>query len=502
MSNALAREGVLQNARFERAQEAVSVKLRAAKFGEAIGLCAELLEAAPDRVEVWVLLGRALIGAGEFTEAVGVLSKAVALDDTSSLAWSFLGHAQRLNGQLQGASSSMSTAVSLSPSDPDVLTRHGLLQCFLADYDVAIETLKRVCELAPDNTVALVNLGNALRLSGDIEGSISLYDKALAQSPGMAGVKWNRAMAVLLSGDFASGFPALEGRHSKVGANPPEWIADSWQGEKIEGSLLVEAEQGFGDLLQFARFFSAAAKQCELLIVRCHPKMASIMILVDGVSSVVSNQEAPPEHISRIQLFSLPSALGLVDLSQTLIPYIGRGLPPREPWLTPRCQGEIRVGLTWQGNTNYERDHLRSVAIQRLGALFAIENVTFYSLQKYEGAEQLSSIEPSVRPIDLGGRLDNSGAAFIDTAQAMRELDLVISTDTSTVHLAGALGVECWVLLPYAPDWRWGLASENSPWYPNMRLFRQTSPKDWGSVVDKVKRALRAFEVRDGGTLR
>jgi ADP-heptose:LPS heptosyltransferase len=160
------------------------------------------------------------------------------------------------------------------------------------------------------------------------------------------------------------------------------------------------------------------------------------------------------------------------------------------------------VGLTWQGNPTYERDHLRSVAIQRLSSLFAVEHVTFYSLQKYDGSEQLAYIEPSVRPIDLGRRLDNSGQAFVGTAQAMRELDLVISTDTSTVHLAGALGVPCWVLLPFAPDWRWGLGSESTPWYPTMRLFRQTTPKDWSGVVDRVKRALRAFEVSTKGALR
>ena len=502
MSNALAREGVLQNARFAQAQEAVKDKLFLGEFGRAIGLCAELLEAAPESVDVWVLLGRALIGAGEVSEAIGVLSKATALDDSSSLAWSYLGHAQRLAGQLQSASVSMSRAVSLAPSDPDVLTRHGLLQCFSADYAAAIETLNRVCQLAPDQAVALVNLGNALRLAGDINGAVSLYDRALSQSPDMAGVEWNRAMAIMLAGDFSAGFPALEGRHSKIGANPPQWISESWRGEKIDGTLLVEAEQGFGDLLQFSRFFAAASQRCDLLTVRCHPKMASIMTLVDGVSLVVSNMEEPPEHSARIQLFSLPSALGVVDPCQTLPPYIGWGLPAKEPWLPPRCQGEVRVGISWQGNPSYERDHLRSVAIQRLRSLFAIENVTFYSLQKYDGVEQLLSVEPSVRPIDLGYRLDNSGAAFTETAQAMRELDLVISTDTSTVHLAGALGVECWVLLPFAPDWRWGLESESSPWYPNMRLFRQESPKDWECVVDRVKRALRAFKVSTKGALR
>jgi hypothetical protein len=302
-------------------------------------------------------------------------------------------------------------------------------------------------------------------------------------------------MAILLGGDFAAGFPALESRHNKIGATPPEWLSDSWQGEPVSGLLLVEAEQGFGDLIQFSRFFALAAKRCGALTVRCHPKMASIMSLVGGVSSVVSSRDEPPEYSARIQLFSLPGALGVVDPSQSRPQYLGWGLQPREQWLPPRRQGEVRVGIAWQGNPSYERDHLRSVAIQKLTSLFAVEHVTFYSLQKYDGSEQLRYVEPSVRPIDLGSRLDNSGQAFLETVQAMKELDLVISTDTSTVHLAGALGVPCWVLLPFAPDWRWGLNSESTPWYSNMKLFRQTSPKDWTSVVDKVKRALMALKV-------
>lgn len=495
MNNGLARVVEMQNSKFIQAQDAVKEQLSTGKFGLAIGSSAQLLEDYPDRVEVWVLLAQALIGAGEVSEAIAILVSATELDSTSSLAWSYLGHAQRLAGQLQGASDSLSQAVTLAPSDPDVLTRVGLFQCFTADYASAIETLTSVCALAPNQVVALVNLANARRFSGDIEGSIKLYDSVLSKFPNMAGVEWNRAMAILLGGNFAAGFPALESRHNKIGATPPEWISGSWRGEPVSGRLLVEAEQGFGDLLQFSRFFALASQRCGSLTVRCHPKMASVIRMVEGVASVVSNRDEPPEHSARIQLFSLPGALGAVDPSQKQAQYLGWGLPPTERWLPPRRQGEVRVGITWQGNPAYERDHLRSVAIQKLASLFAVEHVTFYSLQKYDGSEQLRYVEPSVRPIDLGSRLDNSGQAFLETVQAMKELDLIISTDTSTVHLAGALGVPCWVLLPFAPDWRWGLHSERTPWYSNMKLFRQTSPKDWSSVVDRVKRALMAFKV-------
>lgn len=477
----------------------VNERLNAGEFGQAIGLSAKLLEDNPDNVDVWVLLGRSLIGAGEIQEAITVLTRATFIDRKSALAWSYLGHAQRLAGKTSQASTSLSESVSLAPSDPDILTRLGLFQSYTGDYKSAVDTLRYVCLISPNQQSAKVNLGNALRLSGDVSGAIAIYESALLCDPNLSGCHWNRAMAILLSGDYKLGFQAIEARHQRVGARTPSWILDSWSGTPVNGALLVESEQGFGDLLQFARFFMSAAKRCDSLIVRCHPKMAGIMSLVDGVTSTVSNREEPPEHSARIQIFSLPKALGISEPNPETIPYIGKGLPPKERWLPPKLDGEIRVGIAWQGNPSYERDHLRSVELQKLKSLFSIEGVNFYSLQKYDGAEQLDQICPSIRPVDLGARLDNTGQAFLGSAEAMRELDLVISTDTSTVHLAGALGVPCWVMLPFAPDWRWGLNSEVTPWYPEMRLFRQRRAKDWSSVVDRVRVALESFQVRTIG---
>ena len=261
-----------------------------------------------------------------------------------------------------------------------------------------------------------------------------------------------------------------------------------WRGEPIEGkTILLHSEQGLGDAIQFSRYVPLVAERGARVILEVDGRLRNLMSSLEGAAQLLSAGDVLPEFDVHCPLLSLPRAFNtLLETIPSHTPYL-RAPPERLTKWSARLGPKrgLRVGLIWSGNPAHHRDHARSIEFSAMAPLLSAE-ATFFSLQK------------DVRPADaavLAGRseiiqITDELADFSDTAAVMAQLDLIISVDTSTVHLAGALGRPVWILLPFLPDWRWLLDRDTSPWYPTARLFRQDETRRWDGVIPRVQAAL------------
>lgn len=438
------------------------------RHAESIERLTAFLKGDPDQAEAHCNLGNALLGAGAYHDAVRSFRRALALRPDYSEAESNLGLALAwLNGMPEDA----------------VAGDH-------ADADGGIT----------ETAASLVTLGNA-RLAIDPLGDIeSCYRKALTLQPDFPAAHWNLSLCLLLRGDFARGWQEHEWRwrwHG-FGEETRPFSQPVWQGEpphQVGGTLLVTAEQGYGDTIQFARYLPLLAAQGYDVVFEAQHPLFTLLWSSMGDSGVrVVPRSVSPAHVHddlpfarHVPLLSLPHRFGtLADTIPATIPYLWAEPRRRRLWaerLDAAAGGRLRVGLVWRGRAEHSRDGDRSLNAQLVAPLTAVPGVTFFSMQKEIGDQP-----PGV--VALGPLLHD----FAETAAAVVNLDLVISADTAVAHLAGALGVPVWVMVPFSPDWRWMLERTDSPWYPTMRLFRQRRAGDWPVVVAEVAAALAGID--------
>lgn len=357
-----------------------------------------------------------------------------------------------------------------------------------AHFELAAECFGAAAAIAPQCAKYHNNLGSALRALGRLAEAERAYEQALEIQPDYPLAEINRAVTWLLAGDYDRGWPAYEWRYKQPGTPPRSFSQPCWNGAPFPGrTLLVHAEQGLGDTIQFARFLPAARARGERVILECQPPLAYLLKDVAGADAVVPQGGTLPEFDLQLPLLSLPGALGirLEDVAHA-VPYLTIEAQAVHRWRAAlRTADELLIGIAWQGNPKQRHDRWRSYPLNALLPLMQIPGVRLVSLQKGEGSEQLAALGAASQIIDLGEHLD-SAAPFADTAAIMRAVDLVITPDTATAHLAGALCVPVWVPLAYAPDWRWLLGRTDSPWYPTMRLFRQRQPRTWQDVFARI----------------
>ncbi|MBF0268273.1 MAG: tetratricopeptide repeat protein [Alphaproteobacteria bacterium] len=330
-------------------------------------------------------------------------------------------------------------------------------------HEEAILVLRQGILECPGQWQILNNLGLALQESGRPQEAIAFLDQALKLAPGSREAALNRAHALLSMGRWRDGFAAYEVRLPAALPSPkPRWMGQAMPGE----TLLVMAEQGFGDAIQFARLLPLAAQKAGKLILACDRAMHSLFA---PLCETADESQALPLHDAYCPLLSLPLALGLEAPELfAKVPY----LTADEPLA---LDGDFKVGFVWAGRAGHANDKNRSLSPDLLAPLLALPGISAYSLQIGKGS-------PPVGMRDLAPAIRQLG----DTANAIAGLDLLISADTAPAHLAGALGRPVWTLIPYAPDWRWGHEGEATPWYPTMRLFRQSRPGDWPGVIERV----------------
>jgi tetratricopeptide (TPR) repeat protein len=348
-------------------------------------------------------------------------------------------------------------------------------------------------QIKPDSTNAMVNRGNALRYLGRFDEAIASFDRALAIEPELAEAHWNKGLLLLSRGDFENGLAEYEWRWRREDEfKPRDFAQPQWQGGDLAGkTILLHAEQGFGDSIQFLRYVPLVVAKGARVVLELPDALMPLVGRIDGVITMVGRGQRLPDFDLHCPLLSLPLAFGTTLSSiPPFTPYLQ---PPAErmtKWrvLIPRT-GRPRVGLVWSGKPSHKNDRNRSIAFVRLSPLLARPGIDFVSLQR----EYRESDRASLATFPNLLRLDAALSDFADTAAVIESLDLVITVDTAVAHLAGAMGKPVWILLSAVLDWRWLLEREDSPWYPTARLFRQTEIGRWDSVINRVALELGSY---------
>ena len=429
---------------------------------------------------------------GQGEESIACYRQALHVRPDYAPGWGNLGVALRDAGQNRAAIDCFRQALRCQPGAPDVLNNLGNAWRAEDEPVAAIACFRAALRRSPANAGIQANLGSVLREVGRLDEAAKTLQQAIELQPNYADAHWDLAFTRLLQGDFTSGFAEYEWRWRRTDFPPRQFAAPLWRGENLAGrTLLVHAEQGAGDAIQFVRFLSLLPALGARVVLECPRGLVTLFESVDGVQRVIAKGDPLPEFDWQVPLLSLPHRLGVTLASiPARVPYL-RPPPDRRVSLPPTRGNHppaLRVGLAWRGQPQHKNDGRRSLSFAALESLFTVPGATFYSLQVAPTAEFTDAAASQNTLIDLENLIHD----YSDTAALMAQLDLVISVDTSVAHLAGALGCPVWVLLPFAPDWRWLLERDDSPWYPTMRLFRQPAPGDWSSVVQSVRAALAA----------
>lgn len=443
----------------------------------------------PEAAEVWFNLGNALRALRDWQPAAEAFERAAQLRPGYVKARINLAEVQREMGRIDMAEESLRTAVAEAPDNVTALNNLGNLLREIGRPDESAAVLRRAIEVDPGFFRAWNNLGSALRDTGDLAAALAAYDRALELKPDHAEARLNRSMAMLAAGDYENGWAEYEWRWRGARENPGAWPnfkQPQWHGEPPDGrSILLHAEQGFGDALQFVRYAPLVAARGARVILECPGELARLFARLPGVAQVVPKGAVLPAFDLHCPLMSLPLACGTTLATvPNAMPYLVADPAKVQGW-RERLGGQagMRVGIVWAGNPRRHDpvahlvDRRRSIHLRQLEALLAVPGVRFFSLQKGEAEAQIAEVGANLT--SLAADLHD----FDDTAAVMAALDLVITVDTSVAHLAGGLARPVWVLSRFDACWRWGQAGEATPWYPTMRILRQKRYGDWSDVL-------------------
>jgi tetratricopeptide (TPR) repeat protein len=387
-------------------------------------------------------------------------------------------------------------ALRLRPDFPEARNNLGLALVDLGRFDEAIACYEQVLEQNPRSTDAHTNLGSAYKEQGRLEEAVACYDHALRLKPDAASTRWNRALAWLQMGDFERGWAEYEWRWKRKSARPRPFRQPPWDWAPLDGrTILLWCEQGLGDAIQFVRYAPLVKERGGRLLLECPPPLRQLFEGIAGVECLlVEGQELPPFDV-HAPLMSLPFLFKTTLANiPAAVPYLHVAAERVGHWRSQSPTGAFRVGVVWQGNPHHKWDRHRSFPVHVLAPLAAIPGVQLICLQKGPGLEALCADPPRFALTHLDGF--GADASFADTAAVMKQLDLVVTTDTAPAHLAGALGVPVWVALAAISDWRWLRGRNDTPWYPTMRLFRQRTLGDWDAVFERMTAALVPLATR------
>lgn len=458
-----------------------------AQHADALASCDAALARRPAYAEALNNRGNALAALGRREEALASFDRALALRPDRAPMWSSRGRVLQEAGRVEEALASFESALRLRPGDVDSLCDLGdALQSLGRDAD-ALARFDEALAVDPRSVPALTNRGNVLAALGRHDEALASFRQALALSPEDPEVLWNMGLVLLALGEYASGWPLYEQRWKAPSLKmaPRESDRPRWQGwEVLEGrSVLLHAEQGFGDAIQFIRFAREVAARGAMVTVACAPALQRLFLQADGVRQVmVPGRDPLPDFDFHAPLMSLPQALGTKLVSLPAPPYLAA--PQAAPRWLERPGPGLRVGLAWFGNPEFPQARLKACPAHLLAPVVATPGCRFVSLQLGAARADVAELGPGV--VDAGDELRD----FADTAAIVAALDLVITIDTAVAHLAGALSKPVWILLPFAADWRWLVGRDDSPWYPSARLYRQAVPGDWTPVLARVAQDL------------
>ncbi len=507
------------------------IKAQAGQMGEAYRLMSAALKINPQAPDAWMNLANVLHALKRDAEALDCLDKALALRPGDLNALENRGNALLALGRPQDALACLNDLLARNPRHANVLLNRGSALASLGRTEQALTDFDAALILMPGHPGALYNRGNALLDLGHYDEALASYDRALAAAPNHAQAwnnrgralqalnrhadatasfdkaitlqkdyadgHFNRALSLLTLGDLPRGFEEYEWRWKRSGMSDtrrsygkPLWLGEYPLGRK---TILLHAEQGLGDTIQFARYAPLVARGGATVVLEVQSELKNLLSGLDGVASCHARGEQLPAYDVHCPLGSLPLALKTEPATIPAdIPYLHADKIRIAKW-RPRLDGlpGKRVALAWAGNVSHANDRNRSIDLALLEPLLALDGVSFLSIQRELRGDDAQLLARHVNVHHLGGDL----ADMTDTAAIAALAELTISVDTSVVHLAGALGRPVWVMLPFAPDWRWTLNGDTSPWYPLARLFRQPALGDWPSLLATLRAELARFAV-------
>jgi tetratricopeptide (TPR) repeat protein len=443
----------------------------------------------PEHTGTRINLTRALLADSQPKAALAEADAVLTLAPEMAEAAFLRGTALNALGQSTEAVAAFSTCLAGSPDHAAAQLNLGNAYADLDRLADAERCCRRAIELNPELAEANASLGFVLTSVGSLDEAISACQAAIRLRPDFAQAHWNLAVAALLAGDFALGFREYEWRkrHDRFRRDFIDLPGPMWDGSALEGrTLLVHAEQGFGDTIQFARYLPLLAASGAKVVLACDRPLLPLLSSLSGVAAVAKDAQLPPYDCWLDQM-SLPLKCAT---EADCIPLSGGYLsadPARQAAWSAALPDGCKVGIAWAGNPLHSNDSRRSLPYAALQRLLSAPGIQFVNLQ-------------------LGPRADEAGLAALplpltdygETAALIANLDLVVTVDTSVAHVAGAMGTRCWVMLPFAPDWRWRLNREDTPWYTSVCLFRQPRPGDWNTVIDTALANLREFAASNG----
>jgi tetratricopeptide (TPR) repeat protein len=462
---------------------------------EAIACLRRAAQLSPAAIRVHNNLGRALIAKGQMAQAEACLRQAIRLQPGYAKAHVNLGIALMKLGRLGEAEASLRYALVLEARDANTYNTLGVALKDQGKLAEAVTCLEQAIRLGANIADAHANLGITLMSLGRHDEAAGPLQEALRLKPDFADAHKNLAMVWLQQGNYEQGWREYEWRWYCKEFSPVSFPQARWDGRPLEGrTILVYAEQGLGDTLQFIRYAPLVQQRGGRVLVQSQAALVPLLSRCPGIDQLVARGTTLPWFDVHAALLSLPYLFGTtLDRVPAAIPYL---FP--DPELVERWRRELaplpgfKIGISWQGSPGYPGDRERSTRLAYFAPLARLPGVQLFSLQKGPGTEQLAEVAGRFPVTDLGSRLDEVSGPFMDTAALMKSLDLVVSVDTSLSHLAGALGVPVWVAQSFAPDWRWQWGRDSTPWYPTMRFFRQAEWGRWEAVFFRMAEALRA----------
>lgn len=466
---------------------------RAARVPEAESAAAHACACAPNSALAHAQHGALLLTLRRAHDAIAPLQRATELAPTHAESWSNLSTALIHLARFDQAVTAAEHAARWSNRAPAALTALGAALLAARRFAQAEPVFRELIASAP-SADAWNGLGVALERRGHIEEAIQAYAHAIALDSTHTVARLNHAETLLLSGDFASGWKAYESRldflreaGTPIAEHAPRWNPGARRPDGALPCVLLIAEQGLGDALQFVRFAASIRRDASRVIVRAPDAVRGLLATAPGVDEVIGPNDPAPAHDFSIPAMSMPLALGTtLESVPATVPYLTPEASRFQAWAERLGPSRgLRVALAWAGSPRHSHDASRSIPLTLLHPLSTVAGIQWFSVQKGPGAEQRASLQ--TWPIaDLGPALEDMS----DTAAALAHMDLVITVDTSVAHLAGAIGARTWTLLAHPPEWRWLLHRRDTPWYPTMTLFRQRDVDHWQPVVARVRHRL------------
>jgi len=468
------------------------------KHDEAIEVFTEAIKLKPSYLKAYYQLGKELQEKSDNERAVEIFLQALELSPEDASLHQFLGKTYRNLEEYEKAIDHLRIAYRLQPKDIMIMLDLANILTMRGQLDEALGIYQKILILHPTATTAFYNIAYVLKRQGYVPEAVDILKTIIEKNPEHTQAHLSLGLCYLTLGNFDDGWREYEWRWETTKGRIPRFYAKPvWDGSDLKGkTILVIAEQGLGDSFQFIRYAKILKNMGARVIFKSRPELVELLSLCDYIDEIIANTSTLPDFDVHIPLMSIP--LVLKTREETIpaeIPYLTADSDLTAQWKQKlSADKNFKIGICWQGNANYSTQFLRStVAAKSMSVKFfeplaKLPGVSLYSLQKIFGTDQLKDLDKSVTIHDFGPNFDKR--RFMDTAAVIKNLDLIITVDTSISHLAAALGAPTWIILPEPADWRWMLKRLDTPWYPNVRLFRQQRTGDWTTVIQHIIQAL------------